>query len=134
MPPHSSNGDLRQQKLRPPKFIGSDAAEDQASGSRKAGGHSLCLGGNPVAECLRPLALNKIVAVIEQQQASFFEMLAYPDRGVQCRGQPIPGIKRSRGPLLKVEDRLQPQLAEQDITRGKPMIERADWGAEVLGD
>src|SRR6266446_7164334 len=122
MPPHSSNGDLRQQKLRPPKFIGSGAAEDQAGGSRKAASHSLGLGGDPVAECLRPLALNKIVAMIEQQQASFVEMLACPSRRVQCRGQPIPGIKRSRGPLLKVEDRLQPQLAEQDITRGEPMI------------
>src|SRR5262249_7244732 len=56
------------------------------------------------------------------------------DRGVQCRSQPIPGIKRSRRPSLKVEDRLQPQLAEQNITRGEPMIKRARRCVEPLGN
>ena len=100
----------------------------------------LTVKGNPSAYMLR--AIDRVETpdpltvrmVLKEPNAWFVEMLANPGRRVQCRAQPVTGIKRSGAPLLKVEDRLQPQLAEQDITRGKSMIKRPRRCLEPLGD
>src|SRR5881398_2728142 len=59
---HRADRYLRDQELRAAHLVLADAAEDQAGEPRETGLHACGLRGNPVAQRIRPTALQKIVA------------------------------------------------------------------------
>ena len=80
---HRRHRHIGQHELSAPHFVGSGASECVA---RELFHGCFCtprVDGNLVLQCLGPIALNEIIAVVEQKQATLIEMLAHPGRGVQ---------------------------------------------------
>src|SRR6185437_16219722 len=110
------------------------AAEGLPGEAIEAALEALRLIDDTAPERSRPIALDEIVAAIEQQQPGIVEVAARPGRHVQRRTQPVAGLDRRDEPLLEVEHGVEPELAQQHVARSEAMIERALGGVQPLDD
>ena len=98
---HRGDRDLGEQEPTEAHFLHSVTSEHQAGVTLRSAAHALGHGGHAFVQLLGPFALHEIVVVIQQQQATFVEMLAHPGRRVQRSPQRVAGIDRRTNPCRK---------------------------------
>jgi hypothetical protein len=125
---------LGQHKLSAAEFVGSGTPECVAREIFETGPGALGMRGYLMLEFLRPIALDKIIPVIEQQDARLIQVPAYPNRCMQRCRQAIAGGECFLDALLEREHGLEPKLAKERIPRGEPVVERPDRRSQPLGD
>src|SRR5262245_23777968 len=83
----------------------------------------------PAAELDRPPAVDEVLAPVEEEQSGLPRLLAHPPGHVECRLQPGVPWNATGEPLeervLEGSGGAEPHGRKQDISGGKPMVDRA---------
>src|SRR5262245_44555722 len=123
MLPNDRDGEFRDQKLGKTRLAGSAPPKDCLCPPQRCGVHALRHFGDTCAQFLWPFTLEKVLPIVQEQQASKVGALAYPVWGMQCRPQPVAGFKRGSCPCLEIENGTKPQHSKQNVPRSKAVIE-----------
>jgi len=84
--PHGRHRHLGQHELSAAEFVRSGRPECIIREIFETGPGTLRMRGYLLLEFLRPTALNKIIPMVEQQEATLIQVLAHPNRCMQrCR-------------------------------------------------
>ena len=92
MGPHGSDRNFRQHKGGAPELRRANAAEGMACKALQARLEALRLICLAASKCRGPIALDEIVAAVEQQQPCIIQMESYPGRRVKRGGEPVAGF------------------------------------------
>ena len=115
-----------QHELSATDFVRSGTPESVVREIFETGPGALRMRSYSLLEFLRPIALHKIIPMIEQQEAPLIEMPAYPNRCMERCRQAIASGECRLDALLERQHGFKPKLAKERIPRGEPVVERAD--------
>ena len=131
---YGGDGNFREYEGGAPELCRTCATKCVPCKARETSLESLCLVAHSTFKRRGPVALHEIMTAVEQQEPRVIEMQSCPGRRVERRGEPIASFDRSEESFLIGQHGVQPQLAEQRVTRREAVIERTLWRLQALRD